>query len=208
MSARSLLLLAGALTLAGAACGKKPASVAPDPASTVSTPSAAVSAVASSLNVVVAKEGAYRVTYPAAARLMPDRVMEVATDVGTVALHVSGANAGDAIYAVEWGNYPPYFVVEQGEATTVAKGTRAVLAAEKGTVVAESSFVDHGDHWQEVVYRVDGKIAWHRLRATMRGARMYLVMVSALERAGIDDAREKAFFESFTLMPVAGGPSP
>jgi hypothetical protein len=193
-------LFVGALALGAAACGKRPVSVTPDPAASASTVAlVAIGAAPSTSTAIVSTEGAYRVTYPAGARIMDDRVVEVATDAGTIGLHITGANAGDAIYSVEWGNYPPYFVVEQGASTILENGIRAVVATQKGTVIAESAFVDHDDHWQRVVYRVDGEIPWHELRATMRGARMYIVMVAALERAGIEDVRAKAFFASFTI---------
>lgn len=149
-----------------------------------------------------APSGAIHFAFPTDAKPLPEQALEVPTKFGPGTTHISAALAANAGYTVQWSEFPAQLVAEQ-TADKILSGAMQVAHAGPHVTPIESSVATNGVvTWQRVVFRDDDdKLRFHDLRATMRGTRLYVVMVSGVERVGIEDDRAKAFFASVSITP-------
>jgi hypothetical protein len=157
------------------------------------------SGAATSIATTTSSSTSIPIAFPPRAERLPEQIGSYVTRFGPAPTRTFAAVAGDTSYMLQWVDYPTAYVAEQTREKIISDVLQRL--AGPGVTSIEDSVATNGvDTWHRFVFR-DEALRTHDARLTMRGARLYVLMVSGIDLASIHDARSAGFFGSFSAAP-------
>lgn len=142
----------------------------------------------------------YSVTFPN--ELNAPDVTEQKTDYAILKVFTSSCTLGDLVYSVTFTEYPAEFAKKGVKPSELLDGVREGMKGSDGEIVSkvERDTQKVGDDTVDVQrFRIDAKNNSLRVRAYLRGTRLYLVSVAG-KKDRITDPAVEEFFKSFELL--------